>query len=81
MSFVNLRLSVEVNERYVICEDHSSFPINMGAPRIAISNDYKKFTVIDTVVFLNAGYGLAQKGNELMKRCMFLCKYTIYSSV
>ena len=46
---------MEVNERFVICENYSSLPINVGVPSFAISNNCKQLIVINTVVFLTTG--------------------------
>ena len=43
---------MEVNERFVICENYSSLPINVGAPSFAINNNCKQITIMNAVVLL-----------------------------
>ena len=43
---------MEGNERFVIHDDYSILPFNVGAPGFAISNDFKQLIVINTVVIL-----------------------------
>ena len=50
-----VKVKCEVNERFVISEDYSSLPINVGAPSFAISNNCKQLTVINTIVLLTSG--------------------------
>ena len=47
-----------MNEKFVIHDDYSSLPINIGAPSFAISNNCKKPTVIKTIVFLTIKFFL-----------------------
>ena len=72
---------MEVNERFVISDDHSSLPINVGVPSFATSCNCKQLIVINIVVFLTTCGGLAQEDNGFVNRYMLLCKYTTYSSV
>ena len=46
---------MEVNKRFVISEDYSLLPINVGAPRFATSKDGKQLMVINTVILLTTG--------------------------
>ena len=72
---------MEVNERFVILDDYSSLPINVGLLSFAISNNCKQLIVMNTIVLPTTGKGLTDKSNEFMNRCMLLCKYTTYSSI
>ena len=46
---------MEVNERFVISEDYSLLPINVGAPSFATSSNCKQLMVMNTVVLLTTG--------------------------
>ena len=72
---------MEVNERFIIINDYSLFPINVRAPSFAISHNFKQLTVIKIVFFLTTGEGLAEESNGFMNRCMLLCRYTTHSSI
>ena len=69
-----------MNERFIISEDNNSLPINIRGPSFAISNNFKKFMVINTVIFPTTGWCLAQDSNGLIKRCILMYKYATYSS-
>ena len=43
---------MEVNERFVISGDFSSLPINVEVPSLAIIDNCKELTVIETIDFL-----------------------------
>ena len=53
--FIEQRLSVEVDERFMIHKDYSSLPINVRALIFAISYNCKQLMVINAVVFLTTG--------------------------
>ena len=72
---------MEVNERFVVSDDYSLLPINVGVPSFATSDDCKQFMVMNTIVLLTTGKCLAEEGSGFVKRYMFLGKYTIYSSI
>ena len=65
---------MEVIERFLIHDDYRALPINVGAISFATSNDCKKLTAINTVVFLAISYSLSQEGNEFVNRCKIQCK-------
>ena len=46
---------MELNERFVISDDNSSLPINVGAPIFATNDDSKQLKVMNTLVFLTTG--------------------------
>ena len=46
---------MEVNERFVISEDYSSLPINVGMPSFAISNNCKQHIAMNTIVLITTG--------------------------
>ena len=55
LPFGEYKLSVEVNERFVINDDYSYLPINVDVPSLAISENCKELIFIDTVLFLMTG--------------------------
>ena len=46
---------MELNERFIISEDYSFLPINVGALSSAISSNCKKLIIMNAVVFLTTG--------------------------
>ena len=46
---------MEVNERFITCDNYSSFSIKVGVPSLAISDNCKKVMVLNTVDFLATG--------------------------
>ena len=66
LPFIEQSLSIEVNERFIISDDYSLLPINVGAPNFATSNNCKQLTIMKTIVFLTSGKDLAEKGNRFM---------------
>ena len=58
-------LNVEVNEMFVIHNDYNLLPINVGVQIFATSNDCKHPIVMNTIVFLTDGKGLAEEGKGI----------------
>ena len=46
---------MEVNERFILSDEYSLLPINVGAPSFIISNNCKQLIAINTKAFLTCG--------------------------
>ena len=72
---------MELNERFVISEDYSSLPINIGVLSFATSNNCEQLTFMDTIVLITTGYYLFEEINGFLSICMSSCISTIPKEV